>query len=385
VADTASVVRTSLTEDQLGNWKLLECFQERLEPLLDRRAQTPTELDPRRTLLPAQYLSLMLLGLVNPVLKSARALCTASAFKRVQRETGGQEVSLPSFSDMQQVVQPELLAGLLRELAQEALPIFGDKRVRQKVKDLIANDGTLLPALPRMAWALWQNPQNRAGKLHLEFSVWRQVPVEYTVTEGNTSERAVWKQKLRKGACYVNDRNYSHDYRLISDVQKAEASFVLRLHNNALITPIDDEPRDLSEADRRAGVVEDRRVRLGTQPDGPVGRLVRVQSEGHTFLFFTNLPEMEAELVALIYRYRWQIELFFKWLKCVLNCRHWFAESLEGMKIQVYCALIASVLLVLWTGQRPTKRQWEALQLYWMGWASLEELTRVMVPRKKTE
>jgi len=371
-----------LTEDQLRNWKLLECFQERLEPLLDRRAQTPTELDPRRTLMPAQYLSLMLLGLVNPVLKSARALCVASAFARVQRETGGPEVSLPSFSDMQHVVQPELLAGLLRELAQEAVPIFGDQRVRQKVKDLIANDGTLLPALPRMAWALWQNPQNRAGKLHLEFSVWRQVPVEFTVTDGNASERAVWKQKLRKGACYVNDRNYSHDYRLIGDVQKAEASFVLRLHNNALVTPLD-EPRALSAADRQAGVVEDRRVRLGSQPDGPVGRLVRVQSEGHTFLLFTNLHELEAELVALIYRYRWQIELFFKWLKCILNCRHWFAESPEGLTIEVYCALIASVLLVLWTGQRPTKRQWEALQLYWMGWVSLEELTRVMLKSKK--
>jgi hypothetical protein len=382
VADTAAVVRRALTEDQLRNWKLLESFQERLEPLLDRRPQTATELDPRRTLLPAQYLSLMLLGLVNPVLKSARALCVASAFERVQRETGGPEVSLPSFSDMQHVVEPELLAGLLRELAQEAVPIFGDQRVRQKVRDLIANDGTLLPALPRMAWALWQNPQNRAGKLHLEFSVWRQVPVEFTVTDGNTSERAVWKQKLRKGACYVNDRNYSHDYRLIGDVQKADASFVLRLHNNALITPLDG-PRALSAADRQAGVVEDRRVRLGSQPDGPVGRLVRVQSEGHTFLLFTNLQELEAQLVALIYRYRWQIELFFKWLKCILNCRHWFAESPQGLTLEVYCALIASVLLVLWTGQRPTKRQWEALQLYWMGWVSLEELTRVMVKRKK--
>ena len=242
----------------------------------------------------------MRLGLVNPVLKSARALCTASSLKRVQRETGGPAVSRPSFSARQQVVEPALLAGLLRALAQEALPIFGDERVRQKVKDLIANDGTLLPALPRRAWALWQNPQNRAGKLPLEFSVWRQVPVEYTVTDGNTSERAVWKQKRRKGACYVNDRNCSHDYRLISDVQKAEASFVLRLHNNALITPLDDKPRALSQADRHVGILEDRQVRLGSQPAGPGGRLVRFQSEGHTFLCFTNLQEVEAELVALI-------------------------------------------------------------------------------------
>ena len=89
MADTAPVVRTPLTEDQLRNWKLLECFQERLQPLLDRRPQTPTESVPRRTLWPAQYLSLMLLGLVNPVLKRARALCLASAFERVQQETGG--------------------------------------------------------------------------------------------------------------------------------------------------------------------------------------------------------------------------------------------------------------------------------------------------------
>ena len=107
----------------------------------------------------------MLLGLFNPVLKTTRALCAASHFERVQAESGGASVSLASFSAMQQVVEPELLAGLLREMSAEALPVFGDDRVRQQVKELIANDGTLLPALPRMAWALWQNPRNRAGKL----------------------------------------------------------------------------------------------------------------------------------------------------------------------------------------------------------------------------
>jgi len=262
-------------------------------------------------------------------------------------------------------------------MSAEAGPVFGDKRVRQSVQELIANDGTLLPALPRMAWALWQNPRNRAGKLHLEFSVWRQVPVEFTVTDANTSERAVWKSKLRKGACYVNDRNYSHEYRLIGDVQKAQAFFVLRLHNNALSTPLE-SARVLTEADRQAGVVEDIKVRLGSDPDGPEGRLVRVEADGHTFLLFTNLQDLTAELVALIYRYRWQIELFFKWIKCVLGCRHWMAESSQGMTLQIYCALIASVLLVLWTGRKPTKRQWEALQLYWVGCVSLDELTRVL-------
>lgn len=369
-----------ITQSQLRNWKLLENFQRRLEERL-KQTDVPRDLD--RKLDKSGYLSLLLFAMINPVLKSARSLCVASRFERMQEEVCGQPVKLASFSEMQHVCDPELLAGLLRELSAEAAPVFGDKRLRSQVEELIANDGTLLPALPRMAWALWQNPQNRAGKLHLEFSVWRQVPTEFTVTPANTCERMVWKKKLKKGVFYVNDRNYSHDYQLIEQVRKSGASFVLRLYNNALFEKLE-SGRPLSKADVEAGVVEDVRVRLGDRDDGPVGRLVRVEADGHVFLLFTDRQDLPAELVALIYRYRWQIELFFKWIKCILGCRHWMAESPQGMTMQVYCALIASVLLVLWTGHKPTLRQWEALQLYWMGWVSLEELDAVLGLNKKS-
>ncbi len=95
---------------------------------------------------------------------------------------------------------------------------------------------------------------------------------------------------------------------------------------------------------------------------------MRVETAGHVFLLFTDRDDLDADLVSLIYRHRWQIELFFKWIKGILGCRHWLAESPAGMTLQIYTALIASVLLVLWTGRKPTKRQWQALQLYWMGW-----------------
>lgn len=378
MAKSSGNTQARLTEKDLQNWKLLEQFQGHLEPRLARigsAARTEHELSV------SNYLSMMLFALLNPALKSARSLCAASQFKRMQQEVCGKPVKLTTFSEMQQVCDPELLAGLLRDLSQKALPVFGDERLRSQVKDLVANDGTLLPALPRMAWALWQNPQNRAGKLHLEFSVWRQVPAEFTVTPANTCERLVWKKKLKKGAFYVNDRHYSHDYKLIKHVQQTGASFVLRLYNNAIVDRLE-PPRPLLEADRKAGVVEDVLARLG-QDDGPVGRLVRVESDGHSFLLFTDRLDLPAELIALIYRYRWQIELFFKWIKCILGCRHWLAESAEGVTIQIYCALIASVLLVLWTGRKPTLRQWEALQLYWMGWVTLQELTAVLRPNKK--
>ena len=369
-----------LAEAQLHNWKLLQQFQRRLAPRL-ARAGASAAADPQLTA--SNYLSLQLFALLNPALKSARSLCVASRFQGAQPEVCRQPVPRASFSEMQHVCDPELLAGLLRELATQALPTFGDARGRTQVGELLANDGTLLPALPRMAGALWQNPQNRAGKLHLEFSVWRQVPAEFTLTPANTCERRVWKARLRQGVGYVNDRNYRHAYRLIQTVQASGASFVLRLHNNTVLEKLG-PARPLTAADRQAGVVEGVRVRLGGKPDGPVGRRVRVAADGHVFLLFTDRDDLDADLVGLIYRYRWQIELFFKGIKCIPGCRPWRAESPAGLTIPIYCALIASVLLGLWSGRKPTQRQWEALQLCWLGWVTLEELTEGLTPKKKS-
>ena len=378
---TRAKPKPPLTEAELANWKLLEAFQRRLRPLLEQAPASATEQDPRRKLFSSEYFSMLLFGMLNPVLKTTRALCAASALPRMQQEVCGDEVSLASFSDMQHVVDPELLAGLLRSLAAEAVPVFGDEEVRKHVKELVANDGTLLPALPRMAWALWQDSQHRAAKLHLEFSVWRDVPVEATVTEGKRCERAVWRAKLRAGVCYVNDRYYGQDYGLINEVQALGASHVLRLCKNAVCTPLE-AARELTKADHAQGVVADTVVRLGSGSHGPTGRLVRVEADEHVFLLFTNLREAPAELIALIYRYRWRVELFFKWLKCILGCRHWLAASRAGVTSQIYCALIAAVLLVLWTGRKPTKRQWESLQMYWMGWSGEDDLARSFAAKK---
>jgi IS4 transposase len=84
--------------------------------------------------------------------------------------------------------------------------------------------------------------------------------------------------------------------------------------------------------------------------------------------------DLPAETIAMIYRYRWQIELFFRWFKCVLGCRHLMAHSLNGLTIQVYSALIASLLITLWTGRKPTKRTFEMLCFYFMGWATDQEV-----------
>jgi len=102
-------------------------------------------------------------------------------------------------------------------------------------------------------------------------------------------------------------------------------------------------------------------------------------------LIVTDLMDLPAELIALMYRYRWQIELFFRWFKCVLGCKHLLAHSENGITIQVYCALIASLLIRLWTGRKPTKRTFEMICLYFQGWATLEELIEHIEKLKSKE
>ena len=88
----------------------------------------------------------------------------------------------------------------------------------------------------------------------------------------------------------------------------------------------------------------------------------------------TNRLDLDADLVALAYRYRWAVELFFRWVKCVLGCRHLLSQTANGVRMQVYVALIASLLISLWVGRAPTKRTYEMLCFYLSGWASELEL-----------
>jgi IS4 transposase len=87
----------------------------------------------------------------------------------------------------------------------------------------------------------------------------------------------------------------------------------------------------------------------------------------------TDRFELDADLIALAYRYRWSVELFCRWLKCILGARHLIAHNENGVTLQMYAALIVSLLIVLRTGRKPTKRTFETIQFHRLGWVSNEE------------
>lgn len=353
-----------------------------LKPLLDRLHDHATERDRagNRQLHFDHYAALLLLYFFNPVLTSLRGLQQASALTKVQKTLGCSRTSFGSLSEASRLFDADLLRAIIPELAAQALPLVAGPEAKA-LAGLTAVDGSVLPALAKMAWALWQDDQHRAAKLHLHFDVFKGMPCDAAVTPAACSEPEQLRAMLQPARLYVMDRGYA-GYQLFRDIIDAGSSFIGRVKDNATFTVAFERPVPVEAA--AAGVVRDIVVaKLGTDHHKdylkrPV-RLIIVQvtkADGtrDELWLVTDRLDLAAELVALAYRYRWTIELFFRWFKCILGCRHLLSTSQNGVEIQVYLALIASLLITLWTGKKPSKRTWEMLQFYFQGWATLEEL-----------
>ncbi len=371
--------REAVNESDLKGFK----YFEHLQPLLERLHDVGTQSDRagNRRLFFDEYVSLVLLYFFNPILTSLRGLQEASGLDKVQRLLGVQRASLGSLSESAASdFSAEPLRHIVQELAAKAVPLESGREA-EALRGLTAVDGSILPALPRMAWALWMDPQHRAAKLHLAFDVLKGVPADATVTPGASSEPQQLRVMLEAGRLYVLDRGYA-SFELFRDVLDANSSLVARVKDNTAFTVHEERP--IPQAAKDAGVVRDVVLsRLGTDHHKDVlkrpMRLVivrRTKDDGslEELWLITDRLDLDADLVALAYRYRWTVELFFRWLKCILGCRHLISNSHNGVEIQLYMALIASLLITLITGRKPTKRTWEMIQFYFIGWASLAEL-----------
>jgi hypothetical protein len=336
-----------------------------------------------------QFATLLLLYFFTPTVTSLRGVQQLSTLAKVQQRWGIRRTALGSLSEAATVFDAALLQDVISELALRAWMRASDgtptrlKGDLALLRDLVAIDGSLLPALPRMVWALWQDETHRAAKMHVAFAALRQVPVGVTVTAGNGSERTQARQLVQPGGFYVFDRGYV-DYELFAELHALPCSFVARVKEDAAYEVAQVQP--LSAAARAAGVTRDVVLRrLGSAHHRPCAahplRVVGVATDKcHPdgtpveMVLVTNRLDLAADLIAVAYRYRWTVELFFRWVKCILGCRHLLSQSENGVQLQVYMTLIASLLISLWVGRAPTKRTYELLCFYLSGWASTREV-----------
>ncbi len=222
------------------------------------------------------------------------------------------------------------------------------------------------------------------------------------------TERRFDRHRRLGGRCRHRDRHAVRacqgfaKFTLFNRVVAAESSYVCRHRDNSAYEVV--EERTLTAADRAAGVLGDQIVRFtngkaDARPDHRL-RLVGVRTSPPTsrgkysggstgtgsdgvLRIATNLLEVPAEIVALIYRFRWTIEIFFRFFKHVLGCRHLLSHRPNGIEIQTYCAIIACLLISLWTGRKPTLRTYEMICFYFSGLASEAELLAHLTKLKR--
>jgi hypothetical protein len=374
-------------------------FLHHLQPLLARLQDESCSRDRsgNRRLYFDHVCSLILLTFFNPSLKSLRDLKKASRLKQVQKKLGCNEASLGSLSESLQVFNPDRLVEIIQDLlGQIPDSPTADPRLKELAHVPTAVDGTLLLKLPQITQACFGSRKDCGWKLHSHFEVLRGVPVFAKVTDasgkGDANEKAVLRTSLQRDRSYIMDRGYE-EFSLFNDIFGAGSSYVCRVKNDHHFTV--ERVSELTVEATAAGVLEDTIGRMGSpnskrieHPNHTQRRIVvklvehpkrggrRRKSGTQDLVLVTNLLDVPVEIILLLYRFRWLIELFFRWLKCVLSCRHLVSESANGIQIQMYCALIACLLIQLAAGSdvRPNQWTYKLLCLYAQGWATEEEV-----------
>jgi IS4 transposase len=190
---------------------------------------------------------------------------------------------------------------------------------------------------------------------------------------------------LEAGCVYIADRGYEKRA-LFNQIKKAKSDYVIRgqLRPVEIVTT-----NNLTDADRSARVISDEIVTFPPSKKAPpvdhsVRRIIiakrdqgRIRSDrpnAEQVILYTNMLTVPASVIAAIYQLRWSIELFFRFLKQMLGLRRLFSDKSEAVSIQVYCALIACLLLAQITGGRVTMDAFRLISFYLQGWADEEEL-----------
>ena len=350
-----------------------------------------------------QYMTLLLLCMFSPISKSLRSMQQASELKKVQKKLRVPRSSLGSLSEAARVFDSDLLIEIIGELVLQLKPIPHSASLADIKAILTIVDGTLLKALPKTVDALWGQRNANAFKAHVQYELLKAVPVKCQVTDGKANEKAVLAQNLEAGRFYILDRGYAK-YELLQQIIGAESNFACRINDNSVFEII--EERQLDSDSLRAGIRRDMIVRLGCESlrddlKQPV-RVIQLktteqtQYSSHTLpyrgrkppetmLICTDRLDLSADVIALIYKCRWQVEIFFRFFKHILGCRHLLSYCDNGIELEIYAAIIACLLIALYTGRKPTKRTYEMFCWYLSGWADEEELTAHIERLKKTE
>ena len=250
----------------------------------------------------------------------------------------------------------------------ELLRKYGHHISDSRIKDVINKqieifDSTTISLFKDILKCVGRKPKNgkRKGgiKVHTVINVDETVPKLVWFTHSASNDHVLLsKLKMDANTIYVFDKGYN-DYKAFLKFSNNNTGFVTRIKDNAVYETIIQKE---IEEHIHSGVLEDEIIELTVKDGESVSKLklrkIRFYDRElkREFEFITNLFEMRADLVAAIYKLRWQIELLFKQLKQNFPLKYFLGDNENAIKIQIYCALIANLLMTVI--QKQLKRSW---------------------------
>jgi hypothetical protein len=347
-----------------------------------------------RTLMMDSVLTAHLLAFFNPILRSLRTIEDFSLTEEAQAELDIEQVCRSTLSDANRVMDADLLEALIEDLRLRLpdLPRM-DGKLGQLLKRLRLVDGSYFAVSADVAWALRKRKagsdknDDRLIRLDLQMCCVSGVPECVEINGWGTSEVAATARHIDSGVIYVADRGI-FSFAWLNQMLQGQADFLLRIKTSQKTRVI--RQNALTAADLAAGVLSDCIVVLegspGRHPPQQELREIRIADAshpGHIVRILTNLLEIEAHLAGEVYRHRWQIELFFRWLKVHAHFRHLISHSRNGVLLSFYVAVIGVLLLYLHAGHKPSKYAYNMLCLVAGGSATLEEIIPILERRER--
>ncbi len=315
-------------------------YLDMIAPLLERLHSDMCKRDKagNRDLHYDQYSMLILLYMFNPTVTALRSIPQASELAKVKKRLGCEKTSLTSLSEASRVFDSDRLKAIIAELGEQAAPVNQKQRLTDVPQTITLVDGSLVSALPNLIQASILKQTEGSGlvkwRLHTYFEVDRYIPTRIDVTPdggGEYDERFMLEQTIEPDKLYVMDRGYAK-FELFNEVVAGRSSYVCRLRDNSIYEIVED--RSLSQEAIEADILSDQVVRFGNQtgksrinPDHPI-RLLQIRCTPHKnrtggkpgrfkapnsdgiLRIATNLLDVPAEIIALIYSQRWIIEKY---------------------------------------------------------------------------
>ena len=230
--------------------------------------------------------------------------------------------------------------------------------------NVYAFDSTTISLCLEVFW--WAKFRKHKGgiKIHTLYDLETQIPAFFHITTASIHDsKAMNEIPIESGAYYIFDRGYN-DFKELYRIHSAESFFVVRAKKNLRYKSIKWRRR------LPKGILSDAEIELtvyGTQKGYPKHlRLIRFYDEEQVreFMFLTNAMELTAQQVANLYKSRWQIELFFKWLKQHLKIKKFWGTTENAVRIQIYSAICAYCLVAIVQHDMKLERStYEVLQI----------------------